>query len=131
MAEKGEKRAILACKLSDQYDKLISTILIGNNIVNILAASVGTMLFVSLYGDAGATISTIVLTILVLIFGEVSPKSIAKDCPEKFAMFSTPFIQRADGGVYAAELSVFAVEKAAGACDFIWRRAAKCRRTSC
>ena len=92
MAEKGEKRAILACKLSDQYDKLISTILIGNNIVNILAASVGTMLFVSLYGDAGATISTIVLTILVLIFGEVSPKSIAKDCPEKFAMFSAPFI---------------------------------------
>lgn len=92
IAEKGNKRAILACKLSDKYDNLISTILIGNNIVNILIASIGTVLFVNMYGDIGTTISTAVVTVLVLIFGEVVPKSIAKDCPEKFVMFSSPFI---------------------------------------
>ena len=92
LAEKGNRKAKLACKLSEQYDKLISTILIGNNIVNIATASIGTMLFVKVYGDMGATISTIVITVVVLIFGEITPKSIAKDCPEKFAMFSAPFI---------------------------------------
>lgn len=92
LAEKGSAKAVLAHRLSEQYDKLISTILIGNNIVNIATASMGTVLFVRHYGDAGATLSTIVVTIVVLIFGEISPKSIAKDCPEKFAMFSAPFI---------------------------------------
>ena len=92
LAEKGNRKAKLACKLSDQYDKLISTILVGNNIVNIATASIGTVIFVKIYGDMGATISTIVITVLVLIFGEITPKSIAKDCPEKFAMFSAPFI---------------------------------------
>ena len=92
MAEKGNKRATLVLKLSDHYDKLISTILIGNNIVNIALASLGTVFFVSIYGDIGATISTAVITIAVLIFGEISPKSIAKDMPEKFAMFSAPLI---------------------------------------
>jgi putative hemolysin len=93
MAEKGNKKASLAVKLSDNYDKLISTILIGNNIVNIATASIGTLLFVEIYGNLGATISTVVITIVVLIFGEISPKSIAKDCPERFAMFSSPFIR--------------------------------------
>ncbi len=92
LAEKGNRKAKLACKLSDQYDKLISTILVGNNIVNIATASIGTVIFVKIYGDMGATISTIVITVLVLIFGEITPKSIAKDCPEKFAMFSAPII---------------------------------------
>lgn len=92
LAEKGDRKAKLACKLSEQYDKLISTILIGNNIVNIATASIGTMLFVKIYGDMGATISTVVITIVVLIFSEITPKSIAKDCPEKFAMFSAPLI---------------------------------------
>ncbi len=93
LAEKGDARAAKALRLEEQYDKLLSTILIGNNIVNIAAASLGTVLFVRLYGDAGASISTAVVTVVVLIFGEVSPKSIAKDCPEKFAMFSAPFAQ--------------------------------------
>ncbi len=86
------KRARLAYKLSENYDKLISTILIGNNIVNIAVASLGTLLFVHLLGDIGATVSTAVITVAVLIFGEVCPKSIAKDLPEKFAMFSSPLI---------------------------------------
>ncbi len=93
LAEKGNKRAALACKLLEEYDKLLSTILIGNNIVNILMASIGTVLFVKHYGDAGATLSTVVVTVVVLIFGEISPKSVAKDCAEKFAMFSAPFLR--------------------------------------
>ncbi len=92
LAEAGNKRADLVLKLNDNYDKLISTILIGNNIVNIALASLGTMLFVKLYGDIGATISTAVITVAVLVFGEISPKSLAKDYPEKFSMFSAPFI---------------------------------------
>lgn len=92
LAEKGHKKAILSLKLVDNYDKLISTILIGNNIVNIAASSIGTVMFVKHFGDIGATISTAVLTVVILVFGEVSPKSIAKDCPEKFAMFSAPII---------------------------------------
>lgn len=93
LAEKGNKRANLTLKLSDEYDKLISTILVGNNIVNIAVASIATVMFVNLYGEIGATISTAVITVVVLIFGEVTPKSIAKDIPEKFAMFSAPFIR--------------------------------------
>ena len=93
LADNGNKRAALALKLSEDYDKLISTILIGNNIVNIMVASIGTLLFVGLYGDIGATVSTVVVTIVVLIFGEITPKSVAKDAPERFAMFSAPFIR--------------------------------------
>ena len=93
MAEKGNKKANLVMKLADNYDSLLSTILIGNNIVNILCASLATILFVNLLGnEAGPTVSTIVVTIVVLIFGEVSPKSIAKESPEKFAMFAAPFL---------------------------------------
>ena len=92
LAENGNRKAQLAYHLSENYDKLISTILIGNNIVNIAVASIGTLLFVSLYGDIGATISTVVVTAVVLIFGEITPKSIAKDFPEKFAIFSAPLI---------------------------------------
>ncbi len=93
LAEKGNANAALACKLLEQYDRLLSTILIGNNIVNIATASIGTVLFVRHYGDAGATISTVVVTVVVLIFGEISPKSIAKDCAERFAMFSAPILR--------------------------------------
>ena len=93
LAENGNKRAVLALKLAGDYDRLISTILIGNNIVNITVASIGTLLFVALYGDIGATVSTVVVTVVVLIFGEITPKSIAKDAPERFALFSAPFIR--------------------------------------
>lgn len=92
LAENGDRRAQLTYRLSEDYDRLISTILIGNNIVNIAVAAIGTLLFVELYGEVGATISTVVVTIAVLIFGEITPKSIAKDFPEKFAMFSAPLI---------------------------------------
>ena len=93
LAEKGSGSAALALKLLEQYDRLLSTILIGKNIVNIATASIGTVLFVRHYGDAGATISTVVVTVVVLIFGEISPKSIAKDCAEKCAMLSAPVLR--------------------------------------
>ena len=93
LADNGNRKAALALRLAEDYDRLISTILIGNNIVNITVASVGTLLFVELYGDVGATISTVVVTVIVLIFGEITPKSIAKDAPERFALFSAPFIR--------------------------------------
>ena len=94
MAEKGDKKAQRTLDLSDEYDKLISTILIGNNVVNIALSSIGTVFFIALLknGDLGATVSTAVVTVVVLIFGEITPKSIAKDAPESFAMFSAPFI---------------------------------------
>ena len=92
-ADKGNKKAKLILKLLDDYNSLITTILIGNNIVNILGASLGTLLFVNLLGgDLGPTISTVVLTLVVLIFGEITPKTIAKEHPEKFAMFVVRFI---------------------------------------
>ena len=93
LADDGDKKAERALKLAENYDKLIFTILIGNNIVNIAMASIGTLLFIGIYGDVGATISTVVVTVVVLFFGEITPKSVAKDMPEKFAMFSAPFIQ--------------------------------------
>ena len=93
MAEAGNKKAQLVLDLSEHYDKVISTILIGNNIVNIGASSIATVMFIKLIGDAGATVSTVVLTIVILIFGEISPKSIAKDVPEQFAMFASPLLK--------------------------------------
>lgn len=93
LAEKGSKNAALALTLLEQYDRLLSTILIGNNIVNIATASIGTVLFVKHYGDVGATISTVVVTVVVLIFGEISPKSIAKDCAERCAILSAPILR--------------------------------------
>ncbi len=93
-ADGGNKRAKLVLKLLDQYDALLSTILIGNNIVNITSASLATVLFIQLVGeDIGVTLSTVVMTVLVLIFGEISPKSMAKESPEAFAKFSAPIIQ--------------------------------------
>lgn len=94
MAEKGNKKAKLVLQLAENYDSVLSTILIGNNIVNILSASLATVLFVAWIGpEAGPSVSTVVTTVVVLIFGEVTPKSIAKEMPEKFSMFSAPFLR--------------------------------------
>ena len=92
LASDGDKRAELVMKLADDYDALLSTILIGNNIVNISLASLATLLFVKWFPSNGAGISTAVTTVLVLIFGEVSPKSLAKESPDNFAKFIAPFI---------------------------------------
>ena len=92
-AEDGDSSAARVLAMAEQYDKLLSTILIGNNIVNIAAASIGTILFTQMLGaERGATVSTIVLTIIVLIFGEVTPTSLAKEMPEKVATAVSPFL---------------------------------------
>ena len=87
----GSKKAKTALFIAENYDGTLTTILIGNNIVNIGASSIATLLFVKLFGPSGAAISTAVMTILILIFGEVLPKSFAKESSEKFALaFSRP-----------------------------------------
>lgn len=91
-AEQGNKKSALILKLLEDYDKLLSTILVGNNIVNIGLSSIATVWFIDLIGSSGATVSTIVITIIVLIFGEITPKSLAKESPESFASFSAPII---------------------------------------
>ena len=86
LAGNGDKRAKRVLELTDKYDSLLSTILIGNNIVNILITVIATLLFVELYGSLGPTVATIVTTVLILIFGEITPKSLAKEIPEKTSM---------------------------------------------
>ena len=95
MVENGNKKAALVLKLEERYDRLISTILIGNNIVNILLSSIGTLLFMDLIAnnDIASLVSTAVCTVAVLIFGEITPKNLAKDFPEAVAMFSAPIIR--------------------------------------
>lgn len=92
-AENGDKRAARALAVGEDYDKLLSSILIGNNIVNITATTISTLLFTKIFVTYGATISTVVITIVVLIFGEISPKSVAKEFPERFAMLSAPILR--------------------------------------
>ena len=79
LASNGNKKAARALKMIENYDELLSTILVGNNIANILSSSLATVLFTRLIGNSGVTIATIVMTVLVLLFGEISPKSIAKE----------------------------------------------------
>lgn len=93
MASSGNKKAEKVLQLSEKYTKLISTILVGNNIVNIVAATLFTLLFVDLLGNGnGPLVSSIVSTLLVLVFSEVTPKTLAKEAPESFAMFVYPVI---------------------------------------
>ena len=93
IAAEGNKRAALALSLAENYDKLLSSILIGNNIVNIGSSSLATVLFVKWFAESGVTVSTAVMTLLVLLFGEITPKSLAKNSPESFAMFSAPILK--------------------------------------
>lgn len=91
LAEAGDKRARIALDLLNDFDRFLSAVLIGNNIVNIASSSIATMLFVAYFGNMGVTLSTVVMTIVVLIFAEISPKTIAKESPEYFALaFARP-----------------------------------------
>ena len=87
LANDGDDRASKVLDVLDDYDKFISTVLIGNNIVNILLATIATVLFTQIFGsNKGPSVSTAVTTIVVLVFGEIIPKSLAKQAPEKFSM---------------------------------------------
>jgi len=85
MASKGNRGAERALKISESFSKTITSVLVGNTIVNLTLAAVGAMTFVNLMGDRGAAVSTAIITVLVLIFGEILPKSYAKQYPEKTA----------------------------------------------
>ena len=82
----GNKKAERALNIAENFDKALTSILVGNNIVNILSSSLGTVIFTKIFGTAGVAISTAVMTVLVLIFGEIIPKSFAKQNAEKCAL---------------------------------------------
>jgi len=90
---KSSKRAEMALTLHEDFNRLLSTLLVGNNIANLSAAAICTVLFVRRFGDIGATISTIVLTIVVVVFADVTPKVLAKESPERVAQFCAPFLR--------------------------------------
>ena len=92
-AENGSIRAAKTLALAEEYDKLLSTILIGNNIVNITATTVATVLCTKWFHQYGPTVSTVALTVIILIFGEITPKSLTKERAESFAMFATPLLK--------------------------------------
>lgn len=94
--KKSAKRIERTLELAENYDIVLSTVLIGNNIVNIACTSLATLFFTGLLGDnsdLGATVSTVVMTIVVLIFGEVTPKTFAKEKAEQVAVIITPAIK--------------------------------------
>lgn len=94
LAADGNKKAKRVIYLTDRYDNLLSTILIGNNIVNIAASALATITANIISNSNWAvTIGTAILTVVVLIFGEIIPKSLAKESAEAFAMFSAPFMR--------------------------------------
>ncbi|MCL2800649.1 MAG: hemolysin family protein [Treponema sp.] len=87
------KRARLALKMLETYDKILSTVLIGNNIVNITASVLATALFIGLFGAKGVSIAALVMTLLLLIFGDISPKALAKETPELVALRNAPLLR--------------------------------------
>ncbi len=93
MQNDGNKAAGTVLSILSDYDHFLTAILIGNNIVNIASATIGTLLFTTFFGENGPTISTIVITIVVLLFGEFTPKSIAKQMPEKFSCATLSFVR--------------------------------------
>lgn len=95
MSDEGDKKAGKVLKLLNNYEKVLFTVLVGNNIVNITATTLATLLFIALMGDIGATVSTIVITVVVLLFGEISPKMLAKQHPEALPRVFTAFCARA------------------------------------
>lgn len=95
MEANGNKRAGAVLRATENFDKLLSTVLVGNNIVNITSASIATLFFDSLIKSANlaTTVSTVVMTVVVLIFGEITPKLFAKEKPEAFAMLFYPLLK--------------------------------------
>ena len=86
MQEEGVKGAKLVASLIEDSNKLLSTILVGNNVVNIAATSISTSLFITLLGPQGVPVATAIMTVLVLLFGEITPKTIAANNSEKVAI---------------------------------------------
>lgn len=116
--EKGSLAARFALKIHADYDKALATILIGNNLVNIAAESVATVIVISLLGESLAWVATIVMTVLVLIFGEIIPKVVAKTMPETFAtLFAIPLRVLA----IITKPLVFLVDSALKVVSLLWK----------
>lgn len=92
-AENGSLREKWALEISDHYDKALCAILIGNNLVNIASSSVATVIAMSLVGDAGVAVATGVMTVLLLIFGEIMPKQLAKQFCDAYAVAAAPLLR--------------------------------------
>lgn len=88
MAEDGDRRAALANRLAERFDRTLPVILIGNNVVNIGAASAATAMVTQILGASGVAVATFVMTVVILVFGEVLPKSIAKENSEQIALLT-------------------------------------------
>jgi putative hemolysin len=88
-AEEGNLPARLAVYIVEHFDDTLSTILIGNNLVNIVATSISTVIVIGLVGEKGTVLATLVITVIILIFGEITPKIIAKKIPFEFALFAS------------------------------------------
>ena len=111
LAQDGDRKAARALALADDYDRLITGILIGNNLVNIAGTSIATVLFTGWVGPLGPTVSTVVMTLVILLFGEISPKTLAKQFAEQVAM-----------GVAAPLNAVITLLTPVNALFSVWRR---------
>jgi len=87
------KRARFVLKMLETYDKILSTVLIGNNIVNIAASALAAALFIDLFGPKGVSLATLIMTMLVLVIGDISPKALAKETPELTSMRNAPLLR--------------------------------------
>ncbi len=92
-ADRGSRGAVHAMKVTEDRERMIGALLLGNNIVNILSASLATALLTRIFGDSGVAIATFAMTALVLIFGEVMPKTVAITFPEPVATRVAPLIR--------------------------------------
>ena len=92
LKNEGNKRAKKLEKFLSEREKVISAMLVGNNVVNILASALATSILIKLFGETGLVYATIGMTILILIFAEIAPKTLALKAPEAIALFLTPLI---------------------------------------
>ncbi len=115
LIDKGNNKAKKTLELHKNFEKTLVTILVGNNIVNILSASLATILFLEYYqNDIAVSLSTVVMTVLVLIFGEIAPKSLAKEKPEFFAILITPVIRFFNVVLYPLVLIFYTIQRIIG-----------------
>ena len=93
LANTGNTKAAKTLELTEDFSKLLTTILIGNTIVNVVSASLATVLFTNILGGNGVAVSSVVMTLVIMVFGEIIPKNMAKYVPEKYAMACTPLLR--------------------------------------
>ncbi|NMA93300.1 MAG: HlyC/CorC family transporter [Clostridiales bacterium] len=120
-AEAGERGAKAAVGIAENFEKALITILIGNNLVNIASSAIATVIAIGLFGNSGAGIATAVMTVLIITFGEISPKLIASRMPEKFACFISPLIKLL---IIITTPAVFVLNAFVGLVSRIWQKQA-------